>query len=136
MNETWGEAFREFKENLKSIDQLLAGVEQDARHPHLAMEADVPADTKTRERTEGAAQAVQTVNEDSLSEKGIQDGLKSSTTFGQKLEPTTLPCRDDVVVNNGAAAPKLCLSPLEMRSPTAAGGLLPTGKTISTASDG
>ena len=33
------------------------------------------------------------------------------------------------MVENGAAAPKPCLSSLEMRTTSAAGGLLPTGKT-------
>ena len=46
-----------------------------------------------------------------------------------KAGPPALPCRDDVLIDNGAAAPKLCLSPLEMRPPTVAGGLLPIGKT-------
>ena len=45
-----------------------------------------------------------------------------------KAKPPVLPCRDDVLVENGAAAPKLCLSPFEIRSSTAAGGLLPAGK--------
>ena len=36
------------------------------------------------------------------------------------------------MVENGTAAPKSCISPLEMRTTTAASGLLPTGK-ISTA---
>ena len=36
------------------LDQLVARLEHDARQPRLAMEADEPADTKTRERTEGA----------------------------------------------------------------------------------
>ena len=40
--------------------------------------------------------------------------------------PPTLPClRDDTLVDNGAAALKSCFSPLEMRTPTAAGVLLP-----------
>ena len=43
-------------------------------------------------------------------------------------ERPALPCRDDVVVENGAAAPKWCLLSLEMRSPTVAGGLIPTGE--------
>ena len=43
-------------------------------------------------------------------------------------KPPPLPCRNDVVVENGTAAPKSCLSPLEMRTTTAAGGLLPTGE--------
>ena len=66
---------------------------------------------------------------DSFSANKIQDGLKSSTTFGEKVEPPALPCRDDVSVENAGAAPKSCLSPLERRTTTAAGGLLSTGKT-------
>ena len=46
-----------------------------------------------------------------------------------KAEPPALPCRDDVVVESGDAAPELCLPCLEMRSSTAAGGLVPTGET-------
>ena len=47
--------------------QRLASLEHDARQPRLAMEADGPADTKTRERTEGAATAVQAMHGDSFS---------------------------------------------------------------------
>ena len=65
----------------------------------------------------------------SFSAKSIQDGPKGSTTAGENVEPPALPCRDDVVVENGPAAPKKCLSPLEMRTTTAAWGLLPTDKT-------
>ena len=54
-----GKAFGEFKEDLRSIDQRLASLEQDARQSHLAIEADVPANKTTRERMEGAATVVQ-----------------------------------------------------------------------------
>ena len=119
----------ELTEDLRRIDQRVVSLEQDARQPCLAMEADVPADEKTRERTEGAAKAVQAMHGDSFSAKRVQDGPKSSTTFGVKAEPPALSCRDDVLVENGTAAPKSCLSPLEMHTPKASGGLLPTGKT-------
>ena len=66
---------------------------------------------------------------ETFSAKRIQDGPKSSTTFGEKDKPPALPCRDNVVVENGAAAPKLCLSLFKMRTTTAVGGLLLTGKT-------
>ena len=46
-------------------------------------------------------------------------------------EPPALPCRDDVVVESGPAASKSGLPFLEMRSPSAAGGLLPTGEAFS-----
>ena len=46
-------------------------------------------------------------------------------------EPSALPCRDDILVENGDASPKSCLLLLEMRSSSAAGGLLPTGEAFS-----
>ena len=52
----------------------------------------------------------------------------SSTSFGMKAELPALPRRDDVLANKGAAAPKPCPSPVEMRALTVTGGLLPTGK--------
>ena len=45
----------ELMEMTRGTNQLLASLEQDAQQPHLAMEADVPADEKTRGHTEGAA---------------------------------------------------------------------------------
>ena len=132
LSEIRGEILGEFKEDLRSMDQRLASLQRDARQSRPAMEADVQVDTKICERTEGAAKAVQAMNGDSFSAKRIQDGPKSSTIFGERVEPPALPCRDDVVVQNGAAAPKSCLSPLKMRTPTAAGGLLPPGETSTT----
>ena len=114
---------------MKETNQRVASLEHDPRHPRLAIEADGPADKQTRERTEGAAKAVQAMYGDSFSAKRIQDGPKSSTTIGEKVKPPVLPCRDDVLVKNGAAAPNSCLSLLEMRTATAASGLLPTGET-------
>ena len=87
----------------------------------------MPAD-KTRERMKGAATAVQAKHGNNCSTKKVQVGRTSSTSFGVKAEPPALPCRDDILVENGAVAPKSCLSPLEMRTLTAAGGLLPTDK--------
>ena len=117
-------------EGLRTNDQREASLELNARQPRPAMEADGPADTKTSERTKGAAKAAQAMHGDSFSYSRVDPGPKTnSTSFGVKIEPPALPYRDDVVVDNGAAAPKSCLPPLEMRSPPAAGGLLPTGKT-------
>ena len=65
---------------------------------------------------------------DSCTAQRVQDKLKISTCFGVMVKPPALPCRDDVVVENGTAAPKSCLPSLEMRSPTAAGVLIPTGE--------
>ena len=129
ISETMGKALEELTENMRRVNQRLASLEQDARQPHLAMEADVTADKKTRERTDGAAAAVQAKHGDSCSSKGDQAGPTSSTSFGMKAEPPALPRSDDVLVDIGAASPKPCLSPVEMRTLTATGGLLPTGNT-------
>ena len=94
------------------------------------MEADGSADTNTRERTEGAATAVQVMHGDNVFASRVNPGSKTnSASFGVKIEPPALACRDDVVVENGAAALKSCLLPWEMRTTSAASGLLPTGKT-------
>ena len=125
MSETMGEAFEDITEDLRRMYQRLASLEKDARQPRLAMEADVLADKKTRGCTEGAATAAQAKYGDSCSAKRVLAGPKSSTSFGIKADPPALPRRDDVLVDIGAAAPRPSLSPLEMRTPTAAGGLLP-----------
>ena len=112
------------------FDQHAASLKQDARQPRLAMEADEHANTKTRKRTEGAAIAVQAMRGDGFSARRVEPGPNTSpTSFGMKAEPPALPCRDDVVVESGDAAPELCLPLLEMPTTTAAGGLVPTGKT-------
>ena len=59
----------------------------------------------------------------------VKDGPKISISFGVMAEPPDLPCREDVLVESGDPAPKSCLTSSEMRSSTAAGGLVPTGKT-------
>ena len=97
------------------------------------MEADGLANAKTRKRTEGAATAVQAMHEGSGSATPVDPGPKiNSTSFGMTAERPDLPCREDVLVEDGAAAPKSCLPSLEIRTTTAADGLLPTGE-ISTA---
>ena len=91
MLETMDKAFGEIKEDLRRTNQRLASLEQDARQPRLAMEADVTAEKKTRERTEGAAATVQTKHGDSCWAKRVQAGPKSSTIFGIKSESPALP---------------------------------------------
>ena len=91
------------------------------------MEADSTANLKTRERTEGAATAVQAMHGDRFSACRVELGPKiNSISFGMMAEPPALPCMHDVLVENGDASPKSCLPSLEIRSPTAAGGLVPT----------
>ena len=120
-------ALEEVKEDLRRVNQRLASLEQDARQSRLAMEADVTADKKTREHMEGAAAVVQAKHGDSCSAKRFQVGPKSSTSFGIIAGPSALPRRDKVLVDIGAAAPKLCPPPVEMRTLTTTSGLLPTG---------
>ena len=103
--------FEEKMDELSDVmNQHLTRLEHGARQPRLAMEADGQASTKTRECTEGAATAVQAM-------RGV-----------------ALSSRDDVVVKSGPAASESCLLSMEMRSSTAAGGLVPTGE-ASTASE-
>ena len=84
VKETWGEALKEIKEDLRNMNQRVARLEQHARHLRLATEADRPAGTKTHERTEGAAKAVQ-------AKHGVQDGRKTCISFGVKAELPALP---------------------------------------------
>ena len=128
--EAWDRKTHKLTENLKSMNQRVGRLQQDARQPRLAMEADGQVDNTTRERTERAATAVEAMHGDSCSANRAGPGPKTtSISFGVKAKPPALPCTDDVLVENGAAAPKSCLLPLEMRAATAAGGLLPTSKT-------
>ena len=111
------------------LEQLSACLEHEVRQPHLAMEADGDANTKTRERTEGATTTVQAMRGDRCTTKQkVQDGPKTSITFGVAAEPLDLSCREDGLVEDGVTAPESCLPSLEMRSPTSADGLLPTGE--------
>ena len=111
------------------LDQHVTSLEHGARQPRLAMEADGRANTKTRERTGGAATAVQAMHGDGFSARRVEPGPNTnSTSFDVKAEPPALPCRDDVVVECGAAASESCLPSMEMRPSTAAGGLVPSDK--------
>ena len=64
---------------------------------------------------------------------GIVSGPTSSTSFGMTTKLPALPCRDYILVDKSAEAPKPHLPPVEVRIlPSAASGLLPAG-TASTA---
>ena len=95
------------------------------------MEADAPANTKTRERTKGTATAVQAICGDSFSACRVDPSpIINSTSFGMMPELPDVSWRDDVEIESGNTGPKSCLPSLDMRSPTAAGGLDPTGETF------
>ena len=114
---------------MRLLEQHITNLEPDARQPRLAMVADGHADKKTRERTKGASSAVQAMHGDSCSATRVKPSPKTnSTSFGMMAQSPDLPCREDVLVEDGAAAPKSCLPSVEMRTTAAAGGLLPTGE--------
>ena len=113
------------------MDQRLTRLEHGTQQPRLDMVADGQTDTKTRERTDGATMAVQAMHGDSCSANRVDPDPMFSTSFGDDCtRPPAPPCsRKDALVDNGAAAPKSCLPPLETRTTTAAGGLFPTAET-------
>ena len=125
----WNRKLDEISDEARVMDQHVTSLEHGARQPRPAMEADGSANTKNQERTEGAATARQAVRGDSCTtEQKVQDGPKTSIAFGAEAEPPDLPCRGDVLAEEGATSPESSLPSLEMRSPTAAGGLVPTGE--------
>ena len=73
---------------------------------------------------------------DSCTAQKVEDGPETSTSFGMKVEPPGLPCRNDVLVENGDASPKSCLSPVKMRKSTPAGGLLHAGSAFTIKAQG
>ena len=119
----------EISDETRVMDQHVTSLKHGARQSRPAMEVDGPANTKTRERTEGAATAVQAMRGDGFSARRVEPGPNTnSASFGVKAEPPALPRRDDVVVESGDAAPNSCLPSLKMGSSTAADGLVPTGE--------
>ena len=123
---------KEITDEKRSMDQHETSLEQDARQQRLALEGDGRANMKTCERTEGAATAEQAMRGDNFFARRVKPGPKTnSTSVGMMAEPPALPCRDGILVENGDVLPKSCLTFLEMRSPSAAGGLLPTGEAFS-----
>ena len=68
----------EYIEKRRSVDQRSTSLEHGARQPRLAMEADGLANTKTRQRTEGAAIAVQAMHGDSVSACRVDHGLMTN----------------------------------------------------------
>ena len=125
----WNRKLDEISDETRVMDQHVTSLEHGARQPRLTMEADGPASTKTRERTEDAATAVQAMRGDGFSARRVEPSPNTkSTSFGVMVEPPALPCRDDVVVKSGDIVLKSCLSSSEMRSSTATGGLVPIGE--------
>ena len=87
----------EYMEEMRATEQRSACLEQDAWQAHLAMEADVLSDTRTCERTEGAAAAVQEKYGDSCSANQVDPDPTCPTSFGYYSTgpPAFLCSRDD-----------------------------------------
>ena len=121
----------EISDETRVMYQHVTSLEHGARQPRLAMEADGSANTKTRERTEGAATAVHAMRGDGFSARWVEPGSNANwTSFGVKAGPPDLPCREDVLVEDGATSLKSCLPFMEMRSPTALVAYFPPAKPL------
>ena len=98
------------------------------------MKADEQEDKKTHESTEDFAQ--DGILGDISSDR-VHDPMRL-TSFGDKdyTKPPALPCRDDVLFNQGHAVAKPCLSPVEIRKSTSAGSLQHAGATSITKTQG
>ena len=87
------------------------------------------SDTKTRNRMENVAAERVISSGDNVSAKVDADPMCLVSFGDDSTGPPTLPCsKDDALVNNATVVPKSCLSPVKMRTLTAASGLLPAGK--------
>ena len=117
--------FDELAENIRVTNQRLAGLEHEARQPRLAKETDVEPDTKTRKRTENAAAHRAKHGNRSSSARVDHDLMRLTSLADDSTEPPA-PEKSigNTLVDEGAEVPKPCLSPVEMRTPTAAGGLI------------
>ena len=70
-----------FEEQTKMLEKRLTNLEYGAWQPRLAMQADGPVNTKTRERPEGTAIAVQAMRGDSCNTaQKVQDGRPRSVS--------------------------------------------------------
>ena len=91
------------------------------------------SDTKTRKSMKDV-EAGRMISGDGSSANQVDPDQMFLNNFGDDFTGLpALPCsRNDALVGNGAAAQKSCLSTTEMRTRTAAGGLLPAGTASTT----
>ena len=82
-SDRWNRNLDGILDETRVMDQHVTSLEHGTLQPRLLMQADGHANTKTQERTEGAATAVQAMRGDSCtSEQKVQDGPKTSISFG------------------------------------------------------
>ena len=108
---------------IRNTNQRRAGLQQlQAQQPRLAVKTDVLDDKETSESREDFAPDGRLGD---ISSDRVHDPMRL-TSFGDQeyIKPPALPCRDDALVNQGHEVPIPCLSPVEMRKSTPAGGLL------------
>ena len=123
-----GKELSEPTETMRATNQRLVDLQHEAQQPRLVTEEDVQPNIKIRKRTEDAG--ADRVKNGDISFARVDDSLTSLTSFDMLAErPALLMFRDDVLVDKVTEAPKPCLPPVEMRTPTAADGLLPAGTT-------
>ena len=93
MDDRWNKNMDEIFDEMRQIGQHVTRLEHEARQSRLAMEADGPADTtKTRERTEGDATAVQAMRGNCFSARRVEPGpTTNSTSFGVKARTPRSP---------------------------------------------
>ena len=75
----WERKMDEISDEIRVMDQHVTSMKQDARQLRLAMKADGQKNTKTCERTEGAATALQAMRGDNFSARRVEPGPKTST---------------------------------------------------------
>ena len=108
---------------MRATNQRLADLQHQAQQPRLATEADVDPDTKTRNRTEGAA--VDQAKHGNSSSARVDDGPTSLTNFGMIDKPLLLApekCIGGTLVNQGAQASKPHFPPVEVCMLSSAAG--------------
>ena len=87
----WNKNLDAILDEMRKMDEHVTHLEHGARQPRLAMEADGQANTKTRERTGGAATAVQAMRGDGFPARRVEPGPNTnSTSFGVKAELLSL----------------------------------------------
>ena len=98
-SDRWNKKLDEISDKMRKMDQNITSLEHGARQPRFAMKANGQANTKTRERPEGAATAVQAMRGDYFSASQVKPGPNTnSASFGVKAEPPALLSKDGLVV--------------------------------------
>ena len=121
-------------EKTREPRQHSASLEHDyVRQSRLAMKADVKLDKKTCKRTEGAAAAERVMIRDKSSAQVDTDPIRLTIFDNDNARPPAFVVQWMTPwLDHGTALTKSCLSHAEMRTGTAAGGLL-SADTASTA---